>query len=83
MSSVPIPGLKTSKHLQVIHRICRVETNKTFFSEFHHSFEEIGTLNTIHHIEVEDNLKPLVTPVCKVSHALKPKLGNNSNECLI
>ena len=76
MSSVSIPGLKTSKHLQVIHRICRIETNnETFFSEFHHSFEEIGTLNTIHHIKVEDNVKPLVTPVRKVSHALKPKLG--------
>ena len=25
------------------------------------------------HIEVKDNVKPVVTPVCKVPHALKPK----------
>ena len=47
---------------------------KCFFSEFHYCFGEIGTLNTTHHIEVKDNVKPVVTPVLKVPHALKPKL---------
>ena len=37
-------------------------------------FGEIGTLNTTHHIEVKDNVKPVVTPVRKVLHALEPKL---------
>ena len=73
--SVPILGLKTSEHLQLIKRICRTETNsERFFSEFHDCFGEIGTLNTTHHIEVKDNVKPVVTPVHKVPHALKPKL---------
>ena len=73
--SVPILGLKTSEHLQLIKRICRIETNsETFFSEFHDCFGEIGTLNITHHIEVKDNVKPVVTPVRKVPHALKPKL---------
>ena len=52
--SVPILGLKTSEHFQLIKRICRTERNsETFFSEFHDCFGEIGTCNTIHHIEVK------------------------------
>ena len=73
--SVTILGLKTSEHLQLIKIMCRIETNsETFFSEFHDCFGEIGTLNATHHIEVKDNVKPVVTPVRKVPHALKPKL---------
>ena len=59
--SVPILGLKTSEHLQLTKRICRIETNsKTIFSEFHDCFGEIGTLNTTHHTEVKDNVNPVV-----------------------
>ena len=73
--SVPILGLKTNKHLQLIKRICWIETNsETFFSEFHDCFGEIGTLNATHHIEIKDNVKPVVIPVRKVPHVLKPKL---------
>ena len=73
--SVPILRLKTSEHLQLIKRICRVKTNgEIFFLEFHDCFGEIETLNTTHHIEVKHNVKPVVTPVRKVPHALKPKL---------
>ena len=72
--SVPVLGLKASEHLQLIKRICRIETNgEMFFSEFHDCFGEIGTLNTTHHIEVKDNVKPVITPIRKVPHALKPK----------
>ena len=31
-------------------------------------------MNAAHHIEVKDNVKPVVTPVRKVPHAFKPKL---------
>ena len=73
--SVPIVGLKTNEHLELIKRICRIETNsETLFSEFHDCFREIGTLNTTHQIEVIDNVKPVVTPVRKVPQALKPHL---------
>ena len=42
--SLPILGLKTSKHLQPIKRICRIETNsEMLFSEFHDCFGQIGT----------------------------------------
>ena len=73
--SLRILGLKTSKHFQLTKRICTVETNsETFFSESHNCFGEIGTLNTTHHIEVKDNVKPVVAPVHKVPHALERKL---------
>ena len=69
--SAPILGLKISRHLQLIKGICRTEINsETFFSEFHDCFGEIDT----DHVEVKDNVKQVVTPVCKVPHALKLKL---------
>ena len=67
--------MKTSEHLQLIKIIYRIETNgETFFSEFRDCFGEIGTLNTIHHIEVKDHAQPVITPVRKVPHALQPNL---------
>ena len=58
---VSIFRLKTRWHLQLIKRICGVETNnETFFSEFHDCFGEIGTLNTAYHTEVKGNVKPVV-----------------------
>ena len=69
--SAPILGLKISRHLQLIKGICRTEINsETFFLEFHDCFGEIDT----DHVEVKDNVKQVVTPVCKVPHALKLKL---------
>ena len=68
---VPILGLKISKHLQLIKRTCRIETNsEMFFSEFHNFLGEVGILNTANYIEVKDNVKLVVTPVQKVLHAL-------------
>ena len=50
----------------LIKRICRIEkNNRTFFSEFHHCFGEIETLNKTHHIEVQDNVKQVVTKLEK------------------
>ena len=57
--------------------------NKTYFwlklkdgqclSEFSDCFGEIGTLNNTHHIEINDNVAPVVTPVRKILFALKAK----------
>ena len=38
-------------------------------------FGEIGTLKNTHHIEIKDNVTPVVTPVRKIPLTLKPKLG--------
>ena len=76
--------VEKSEHLQLMKVSCRIEANsETFFSDFCHCFGEIGTLNTAHDIEVKDNVKPVVIPVRKVSHTLKPKLKKNSNKWLI
>ena len=73
--SVPILGLKSSEHLQLIKRICRMRNVcEHFSSKCHDCFGEIRTLNTSHHIEIKDSVKPVVTPVCKVPHALNLKL---------
>ena len=61
--SVPIPRLKTSKHLQLIKRICRIKkNNEKFLSQSHDCFGDIGTLNTT---EVKDNVKPVATKLEK------------------
>ena len=44
--------------------------------EFSDCFEEIGTLKNTHHIEIKDNITPVVTLVRKILIALKPKLEN-------
>ena len=61
--SIPILGLKTNKHLQLIKRICRIQkNNEKSLSDSHDCFGEIGTLNTT---EVKDNVKPVVTKLEK------------------
>ena len=37
-------------------------------------FGERGTVKNTHHIEINDNVTPVVTPVRKIPLALKPKL---------
>ena len=43
-------------------------------SECSDCFGEIGALKNTHHIGIKDNVTPVVTPVRKISLALKPKL---------
>ena len=43
-------------------------------SEFSDCFGEIGTLKNTHHIEIKDNVPPVVTPVRKIPLALKSTL---------
>ena len=75
-SKIPLVGkcLLTLDHKNNSFKVLFIVVDSKFFSEFHDSFGEIGTLNTTHHIEVIDNVKPVVNPVRKVPHALKPKL---------
>ena len=73
--SVPILGLESWENLKFIKRICSVESKEnSFLSEFSDCFEEIGTLNKTHHIEIKENLTPVVTTVRRIHHSLKPKV---------
>ena len=73
--SDPILDLSTSKNLNLIKRISAVNVNdEQFLSEFSDCFGEIGTLKNAHHVEIKDNVTPVVTPVRKIPLALKPKL---------
>ena len=73
--SIPILGLETCENLKLIKRICSVESKEnSFLSEFSDCFGEIGTLNKTHHIEIKENFTPVVTPVQRIPHSLKPKV---------
>ena len=73
--SVPVLGLATSESLNLIKRISAVNvSDEQFLSEFSYCFREIGTLKNTHHLQIKDNVTPVVTPVRKIPLALKPKL---------
>ena len=75
-SNIPVVGKcsLTLDHKNNFFKVLFIVVDSKFFSEFHDSFGEIGTLNTTHYVEVKDYVKPVVNPVRKVPHALKPKL---------
>ena len=76
--SVPILGLNTSVKLNLIKQTYQISQNVQFTTpiqeEFSLCFGEIGCLPRVHHIEIRDDVKPVITPVRKIPFALKPKL---------
>ena len=67
--------MATSESLNLIKRISAINVSgEQFLSEFSDCFGEIGTLKNTHHIEIKDNVTPMVTPVQKIPLDLKPKL---------
>ena len=59
---VPILGLATSESLNLIKRISAVNvSDEQFLSEFSYCFREIGTLKNTHHLQIKDNVTPVVT----------------------
>ena len=75
LKSVSILGLATSESLNLVKHISAIiVSDEQFLSECSDCFGEIGTLKNTHHIGIKDNVTPVVTPVRKISLALKPKL---------
>ena len=73
--SVPILGLATSESLNLIKPISAVNvSDEQFLSKFSDCLGEIGTLKNTNHIEIKDNVTPVVALVRKILLALKPKL---------
>ena len=58
---MPILRLATSKNLNLIKHIFAINVSgEQFLSEFSDCFGEIGTLRNTHHIEIKDNVIPVV-----------------------
>jgi hypothetical protein len=76
--SVPLLGLNTCDKLNLIKQVYEisedVQCHSSLKEEFSDCFGEIGCLKKTHHIELRDDIKPVVVPVRKVPFALKPKL---------
>ena len=74
-NSPPIIGLNSSKQLNLIKRILSISNSqkRNFLNEYTDCFGEIGTLPQVHHITVDQNITPVVTPVRKIPIALLDK----------
>ena len=76
--SVPILGLNTSVKLNLIKQIYQIsndiQSTTPIHEEFSDCFGEIGCLPRVHHIEIRDDVKPVISPVRKIPFVLKPKL---------
>ena len=75
---VPILGLNTCDKLNLIKQVYQiseeVQSHTPIEEEFSDCFGEIGCLKRTHHIELRDDVKPVIIPVRQVPFALKPKL---------
>ena len=77
--TTPIIGLNTSEKLNLIQRVLKVNRCETFNLDqiskgYFNCFGEVGTLNTAYHIELRDDVTPVVVPPRKTPYALKDPL---------
>ena len=75
-NSLPIIRLNSSKQLNLIKRILSISNSqkRNFLNEYKDCFGEIGTLPKVHHITIDQNIIPVVTPARKIPIALLDKL---------
>ena len=77
--TTPIIGLNTSEKLNLIQRVSKVNRSDTFHpdqipKEYFNCFGEVGILKTAYHIELKDDVTPVVVPPRKIPYALKDPL---------
>ena len=76
IDAVPILGLKTSASLRLIERVMSVENLKVpaYVSEYADCFGELGTLPKMHHITIDQSVKPVVHAPRRIPVVIKEKL---------
>ena len=77
--TTPIIGLNTSERLNLIQRVLKINKSDSFNpdqipKEYFDCFGEVGILKNTYHIELKDDVKPVVVPPRKVPYALKDPL---------
>ena len=73
----PILGLTSSKNLNLIKRVLKIDTTDIhvdFPTECSDCFGQIGGFPGTHHIVLKDNMTPFIHSPWRVSVALRPKL---------
>ena len=84
--SVPILGLNASEKLNLINRFYKITDDNpaqpNIEVEFSDCFGEIGCLKRTHHIEVKEDVKPVISPIRKILFALKTKLKEEL-QCMV
>ena len=81
-NTTPIIGLASSERLNLIKRVYKVteSTIEEWFSsskipdDYPECFDEIRTLKSTYHMEIKDDVSPVVVPPRKVPFALKDQL---------
>lgn len=75
-TAVPILGLKTSASLRLIERIISVENVKVlaYVSQNADCFGELGTLPKMHHITIDQAVKPVEHAPRRIAIVIKDKL---------
>ena len=77
IKSTPILGHKTSTSLNLIKRMLEVKRNAAtpeYLDLYKECFGELGCLSTVHHIEINEDSKPVIHPPRKVPYALLKRL---------
>ena len=75
-NSLPIIGMNSRKQLNLNKRILSISNfqKQNFLNEYKDCFGEIGTLCKVHHITIDQNITPAVTPARNIPIALLDKL---------
>ena len=75
IDSQPILGLKTSKQLNLIQRIMKIEKEEipNYINKYDDCFGNIGCLGEKYHIAVDETIPPVVNPPRRIPVALRER----------
>ena len=81
LDTTPIIGLNTSERLNLVQRVLKVHRSDSFnpdqiTKDYVDCFGEVGILKNTYHIELKEDVNPVVIPPRNVPYALKDPLKN-------